>query len=231
METETFYLKQSECIEELGIDGLKILQSDELYRFTSDAIMLSKFASAKKNERLADFCSGSGIVALHFYALHSGIVESADLFEIQPSLAQMSERSIALNKLEGKFTVHNTPLQEIGREFDGAFSLVLCNPPYERAGTGEANADDSTRIARHEVAITLDEIITIAAKKLKFGGRLCMCHRADRLADIICSMRASGIEPKRIRYAGAKSKPPYLVFLEGVRGGKPGMITELPFEN
>ena len=52
-------------IEELGIDNLKIIQDDTLYRFTSDAVILSKFADARKNDVVADFCSGSGIVGIH----------------------------------------------------------------------------------------------------------------------------------------------------------------------
>lgn len=228
---DNFELENGECLEELGLNGLKILQREDLYRFTSDAVLLTKFASAKKNERLADFCSGSGIVALHYYGLRSGVVKSADLFEIQTPLANMCRRSVALNGLEDKFTVHNIPLQEIGCEFDGVFTLILCNPPYEKAGVGDESLLESVRLARHEVAITLREIISISSKKLKYGGRLCMCHRADRLADLIYEMRSFGIEPKRIKYAGAKNKAPYLVFIEGVKGGKAGLIHELPFDN
>ena len=224
-------IKENERVEELFLNGLKIIQSSELYRFTSDAVLLTKFASAKKNERVADFCSGSGIVGLHFYALHREVVFCTHLFELQPPLADMSERTVRLNGLDKLFTVHNMPVQEIGREWDEFFSLILCNPPYERAGTGESSLSESSRIARHEVAITLDEIISVAARKLKFGGRLCMCHRADRLTDILYDMRANKLEPKRICYAGAKGKPPYLVFVEGVKGGKPGIKHEPSFEN
>jgi tRNA1(Val) A37 N6-methylase TrmN6 len=52
------------------IDGLKIVQDTRLYRFTSDSVLLSRFAHAKKNDVVADFCAGSGIVAFHFYALN-----------------------------------------------------------------------------------------------------------------------------------------------------------------
>ena len=226
-----FELKENERVEELGLNGLKILQSDALYRFTSDAVLLTRFASAKKNEKVADFCSGSGIVGLHYYALHKGVVFCTHLFELQEELAEMSERTVLLNGLDKSFTVHNLPVQSIGKEWDEFFSLVLCNPPYERAGSGEGTMSESCRIARHEVCITLGEIVSVAAKKLKFGGRLCMCHRADRLTDLLCGMRANKLEPKRMCFAGAKGKIPYLVFVEAVKGGKPGLKIEAPFEN
>ena len=224
-------LKEGERIEELLLGGLKIIQSEDLYRFTSDSILLTKFASAKKNERVADFCSGSGIVGLHFYALHKEAVKEVKFFEIQPQLAEMSERSVRLNGLSEKFTVYNIPVQKIGKEFNGYFSLVLCNPPYECAGTGEKSLSESDAIARHEGSLTLEDVIRVAALKLKYGGRLCIVHRADRLVDLLCFMRKYGVEPKRLKYAGAKGKAPYTVFAEGVKGGKPSVKTEAPFEN
>ena len=85
-------------LDDLLIDGLKIYQDDALYRFTSDAVILSKFASYKKGDVVADFCSGSGIVGLHFYALNNG-VKSVDLVEIQSELADLSQKSIEFNNL------------------------------------------------------------------------------------------------------------------------------------
>ncbi|MBP5193338.1 MAG: methyltransferase [Clostridia bacterium] len=219
-------LLEGENVEELGIDRLKIIQSDKLYRFTSDAVLLTKFAAAKKGEKLADFCSGSGIVGLHFYALNKNLIKEAHLFELQPALANMSERSVLLNDLGGIFSVHNTPIAEIGAEFNNYFSLILCNPPYEKAGAGEENLSESVRIARREVFTTLEEIVKVAAKKLKFGGRFCISHRADRLVDVVCAMRDCGIEPKRVKFACGKNKAPYLLFAEGVKGGKPSLGIE-----
>ena len=62
-----------EVIEDIGIDNLKIIQDDSLYRFTSDAVILSRFASSKKGDIVADFCSGSGIVGIHYYALNKRV--------------------------------------------------------------------------------------------------------------------------------------------------------------
>ena len=47
--------------EFLEPSNLEIFQDGELYRFTSDAILLSKFCKVKSNDVVADFCSGSGI--------------------------------------------------------------------------------------------------------------------------------------------------------------------------
>ena len=87
-------LNPGEVIEELLEGNLKIIQNVGLYRFTSDSVLLTRFVRAKAHERVADFCAGSGIVGLHFYALNPKI-ESVTLFEMQQELYEMSCRSIA----------------------------------------------------------------------------------------------------------------------------------------
>ena len=111
-----------EIIEDLLIGGYRILQDTALYRFTSDAVLLARFLRAKRGEKVADFCSGSGVVGLHFFAENTG-VEHVTLFEMQPRLADMSARTVALNGLEDKFTVENVRLQEIDPQYTEAFSL------------------------------------------------------------------------------------------------------------
>ena len=123
-----------EKLEDLMIGGLKIYQDDELYRFTSDSILLSRFVKVKKNDIVADFCSGCGIVGLHLYALNPTI-KKVYLFEIQKELANLSQKSVELNCLTDIFSVHNIPIQEIGNEFNEFFSLITVNPPFFKKNT------------------------------------------------------------------------------------------------
>ena len=213
-------LHEGEVAEELLLGNLKVIQNPALYRFTSDAVLLSRFATAKAHDVVADLCAGSGIVGLHFYALHPQLVRSVTLFEMQKELSEMSERTIALNGLQ-HFTAVCCRVQEIGQEYCGAFSLALCNPPYERGGFEKEEYKQA--ICRKEITVTLAEAVAAAAKCLKFGGRLALCNRADRLAEVLYTMKEQGIEPKRVQLVrGRVGAKPYLVLCEGVRGGKPG---------
>lgn len=213
-------LKEGESVEELLEGDLKIIQNASLYRFTSDAVLLSRFVKGKKRDVVADFCAGSGIVGLHFYALNLH-VSSVTLFEMQEELSDMSARSVLLNGLKN-FTAVCCKIQDIGREYDDKFSLILCNPPYETGGF--ENDDYKKAICRKEITVTLSEIVDAAYKKLKFGGRLALVNRADRLAEVLYAMKARGIEPKRLQFvrgrAGAK---PYLILVEGTKGAKEGI--------
>ena len=99
----------------------------------------------------------------------------------------------------------------------------MCNPPYERAGTGFDNDEYKKAVCRKELTINLAEIARAAGFALKFGGRLCMLHRVDRLAEVCYTLRAVNIEVKKIQFVGGRcGSKPYLVMVEGVKGGKQG---------
>lgn len=219
-----------EVTEDLFIDGIKIIQNDKLYRFTSDSVLLSKFATVKPKDVVADFCAGSGIVGLHLYALHNN-VESVTFFEMQKSLFDMSMKSVALNGLENKFFGENLRLQDIGKEYNEHFSLIVCNPPYMEKDSGKADEEEHIAICKREITLSAEELIDAAAKSLKFGGRLALVHRADRLTDILFFMRKKNIEPKRLQFVSGAKKAPYLFMVEGVKGGKKGIKILSTLEN
>lgn len=211
-------LKAGECAETLFDDKI-IIQNVSLYRFTSDSILLSRFAKGKKGDVVADFCAGSGAVGFHFLCLNPHI-KSLTLFELQPALADMARRTaladgFACEVVEGR-------VQDVPDEYNGAFSLILCNPPYERGGF--ENCTYEKAICRKEITVTLPEIIAVAAKKLKFGGRLAMVNRADRLAEIFYTLKEKGLEPKKMQFIrGGENSAPYAVLIEAVKGGKPSL--------
>ena len=136
-------LGEYEVLEDMLLDGLKIVQDTRLYRFTSDSVLLSKFARAKKGDTVADFCAGSGIVAFHFYALNRKRVEGLNftLFELQESLSNLSKKTAEFNGFDN-FSFVCGRLQDIPKTYNEKFSLILCNPPYgERLGDEEEAAE------------------------------------------------------------------------------------------
>ena len=219
-----------ERLEDLG-NNIKIYQDDALYCFTSDSILLSNFARVKNGDVVADFCSGSGIVGFNLYAKNSNLIKSVTLFELQKPLFELSSKSIVKNGLEDKFSAINTRLQDIGAEFAGKFSLITCNPPYMAKDRGFVDEKDFIAICRTEVELSLEELVTAIAKALKFGGRVNLVHRADRLVEVITALKTHGIEPKRLQFVSGGKKEPYLVIMEGVKGGKSGITVHNTITN
>ena len=169
--------------------------------------------------------TGCGIIPLIWC---KGETKSVTAVDIQEKACNQLSESLSLNGIDDRITVVNADLRDLkGKLPYGTFDLVTMNPPYKPVGTGIESLSEADKIARHETMCTIDDAVSAAAKLLKFGGRFCMCHRPERLCDIIVSMRQGGIEVKRIRFVVEKEdKAPWLVLVEGKRGSKSHVTIE-----
>lgn len=207
-------------VEDLG-GGYEICISSE-HRFGTDAFLLADFSNARHKDRVCDLCSGSGIVAI---LLHKNFKpKHIDAVEIQEEAHLLLKETIKLTGISDiEPILGDLKNYSASEELD----LMTCNPPYKLDGTGEKNSSLSAKIARHETLCTLDDVCAAASRNLKFGGRLCICNRPERLCDIMVSMRANGLEPKRVRFVSKNPyTSPWLVLAEGRKGGKPFMKVE-----
>lgn len=202
--------------------------TNETHSFGTDAVLLSDFAIDKPKKNACDLGTGCGIIPMLW--LEKGKVEKVTGVEIQTDAAVLCEMARKENNLSDKFSVLNSDLKDLkGKVEFGSFDVVSCNPPYKAKGAGIPNPDCKKEIARHETLCTLDDICEASAKLLKFGGKLCMCHRPERLTDIFSSMRKFKIEPKRLRLVIQRmGNEPWLILVEGRLGGKSALKIEPP---
>lgn len=209
--------------EPLG-NNMSIVVSDD-HTFGTDAVLLADFASIKRKDIACDMGTGCGIIPLIWCKGETKEIYALDIQ--QKAIAQL-EKSCEINGISGRINAINCDLRALkGVVPSGYFDLVTMNPPYKPVGTGIESVAPSQRIARHEVCCNIDDAVKAAARLLKFGGRFCMCHRPERLCDIICSMRQGAIEVKKIRFVTErKGKQPWLVLVEGKRGSKSGVTIE-----
>ncbi len=219
-------LKNNENLEDLQCNNLFIIQQTDGYRFTSDAVALANFAKVKSGGKVVDLCSGSGVIGVLVSAKNN--VKSVTLVELQTSLADMSKRTIEYNRLEDKIEVVNKPLQGVHKVIGtGIYDVVTCNPPYKKKDSaGDLGIKDSITIAKHEVAVTLEEIIAEASKLLKFGGDFYIVNKEERLVDMIVYMRKYGIEPKELKILPSP-KGASTVLIKARKGGHGGIKISL----
>lgn len=213
-----------EKTERLG-NGIRVIVTAD-HTFGTDALLLAAFASVKQNDLPIDMGTGCGIIP--FLWCRENRPSSIICFDIQATAAEQVTRSIALNHLEGRLVVHQWDLRRIKELVKpDSFTLVTMNPPYKPLETGIESMRESAKIARHEITCSLQDACKAARYLLKYGGRFCMCHRPERLADVICAFREQGLEPKRLRFVSDKDgQPPFLFLIEGRKGGKSGLRTE-----
>ena len=202
-------------------DELSVCVSKD-HRFGTDAFLLAYFSKARKKDIVCDFCSGNGIVALLLEKFYSPLKIYAA--EIQDKAFCQLKESRQKSKLEKLFLFHGDIKDfKASEELD----LITCNPPYKISGTGIISETKADKIARHETLCTIDDVCRAASKNLKFGGKLCITNRPERLCDVLCAMRENGIEPKRIRFVSKKKgDAPWLMLAEGKKGAKPFMTVE-----
>ena len=221
-------LKPGERLDDLMIKGYEIIQSPGRFCFGMDAILLSSFATVKKNETALDLGSGTGILPILLEAKNEGAHYTG--LEIQEESADMARRRVSHNRLQDKVDIVTGDIKEASAIFGAAsFHVITTNPPYMIGDHGLKNENEALYIARHEVLCTLDDILRESARLLKPKGRFYMVHRPFRLPEILSKMTAAGIEPKRMRLVHPfVDKEPNMVLLEGLRGGNPRMKVEPP---
>jgi tRNA1Val (adenine37-N6)-methyltransferase len=216
---------EKEKLEPLG--GGYYAVTSKSHTFGADAILLADFAEPRSAKRLCDLCAGCGIVSLLWSA--DGVSRRIDAIEIQSEAVRLIKSAALKNSLAG-ITAIEADLRTLDASFSGAFDLVACNPPYKKSGTGAMSIDRADRAARHETLCTLEDVVSAGFRLLRGGGRLCLCHRPERLADLITLMCAYKVEPKRLRFVQQRADTkPWLVLVEGKKCSKPGILAEPAF--
>ena len=214
-------IKEHETIDTFLNGKLSIIQSRQGYRFSVDALLLAGFVSIKSEDFVVDLGAGCGIISL-FLASEREVGFVVGL-ELQEELASQAKRNIVLNEFEDKIAIIQGDLRHLPVA-PGFAHVVVCNPPYRQEKSGRINPDFSKAIARHELAVSLDDILAAGKTLLKPGGRLGLIYPANRLTEILERMRIQELEPKRLQIIFPDSAShAKLAMIEGRLQGKSGL--------
>lgn len=196
---------------------------NSIYGFTTDTLLLAQFSAPAAGEICADFGTGCGTIPILWQLL--GKPKKVYGIELQQAAVSQAQAAVVKNKLQDRIEIlpgdircYKTllPHQSLHR--------IACNPPYKAMGAGLQNNRQAQKIARHEACLTPAEIAAAAVYTLRFGGKLCICQRPERLADFVSTFRAFHLEPKRLQFVQKDGESaPSLFLLESCRGGRPGM--------
>lgn len=223
-------LKNDERIDQLMQYDLKIIQSPTVFSFSLDAVLLGDFAQVPKHDhaKIVDLCSGNGAIALMLSQKTNSLVTGV---EIQERLVDMANRSILMNELKDKVNMLHIDVKEIkSRIKHDSVDVVTCNPPYFKV-TGESvkNPNEHLAIARHEIYLNLQEMMKATSILLKTKGKAYFVHRPERFLEILDTMRAVNLIPKRVRFVYPKEhKEANMILIEGIKNGKETGFTVLP---
>ena len=214
-------LEENERIDDLEINGLKIVQNEKWFCFGVDAVLLSDFAKKmKKGAKLLDLGTGTAILPILLSAKTD--YEKAVGVEVQEELCKMARKSVILNGLENRIEILCKNIKELNENFEkNTFDVVVTNQPYKKERSGIINENIQKVISRHEIEANLEDFIKISFDLLKDKGEFYMVHHPERLTDILFYMRKYKIEPKNLKFVFSRqNKIPKLVLIKGVKNAK-----------
>ncbi|MDR9857609.1 tRNA1(Val) (adenine(37)-N6)-methyltransferase [Paenibacillus sp. VCA1] len=217
---KSLLLEPSERIDDLLTHDLHIIQSDEVFSFSMDAVLLARFAGVPPRGKILDLCTGNGVIPLLLSTRTKALIEG---IEIQPRLAGMAKRSVAMNGLKDRIVIREGDLKELYKETGhGAYDAITVNPPYMPLNGSDIKLNPHQAIARHEIGCTLEDVIQACFRLVKPGGKVSMVHKPQRLGEIVTLMRQYRLEPKRMRFVHPRAHlEANMVLIECIREGKP----------
>ena len=208
---------------DIPLNGRQIIQDKKRFMFGIDAVLLSDFASSsiKKNDKVIDLGTGTGIIPLLLETLSPA--QDFTALEIQADSADMARHTMEANGLSNKIQVVEGDLKNVSSIFaKHSFNVVICNPPYMNDSHGRQNATEPKNIARHEICCNLEDVIKTADYLLAPHGRFFMIHRPYRLPEIFALLVKYKLEPKLMQLViPSKGKEPNLVMIEARKNAKP----------
>ena len=216
-------IQENETLEDLQLNGFRLIQKKNGFRFGMDSVLLADFASIRPNASVVDFGTGSGILPVLLIGRNKG--SRFEGIEIQSEIAEMAKRTMKLNHLEDKVTITCGNAEEADRWIPScSIDAVICNPPYGEPGTALKSPHSSKAISRNQQQGTLKRFFKSAFTILKGKGRLILVYPAHQMFNVMSLLHEAHLEPKKFQLVYPfESKPANLVLIEAVKDARPSL--------
>lgn len=211
----------------LGIQSITIEQDSNYLPFSLDTILLADFFKERKRmNRIIDFGTGAGPVPLFLSTKTTLEITGIDIQERLIELAKLNAKN---NQLSDQLSFQVCDIKAIENHFKPqSFDAVIVNPPFFKVSEkSPLNLKDTESIMRHEIKVSLEDIIAKSAYILSNKGTLTMVHRSSRLPEIIGLLNRYGLALKRMRLVHPKKdKEANSVLIEAMNKGQEGCVIE-----
>ena len=199
--------------EQLG--PFTLVLPDGCFPLGEGSLALGGFATVRPGWRACDLGCGGGTLLLLLAARERSLALAG--VELDPDAAQAARENLARGGLTGEIVTGD--LRQKGLLPNEGFELAVSNPPWFALGSGT-----TAGAARSEEALTLPGLCAAANRLLKTGGRFALVYPPARLTDLLCTLRAHKLEPKRLQLlAHDHDAPPSAALVEAVKNGRPGL--------
>jgi tRNA1Val (adenine37-N6)-methyltransferase len=215
---------QSRFTQDTFFNGKLTVKQERMgYRYSIDAVILAHRVRPKPGERVVDLGTGCGIVPLIVGFRHPEIQMFG--IEIQKELSDIADINIRDNGMKENIRIFCRDMRTIQPVmFQAPVDIVVSNPPFHKAASGRINPNQQRAVARHEIQITLLDVLKAAGDILKRAGLFVLVYTSERLPELVQHMRACRIEPKNVRFIHSREKSESkIMIMEGIKQGRPGL--------
>lgn len=212
----------------IRIQGLDIVQRNDMQSITLDSILLSDFIKVNRNTKnVLDIGTGNGIISLLLNNRSNTNIYGIEINEITYNLAL---ENIKRNNIHN-ISFINDDIRNYSKYFkNDFFDVIFSNPPYFKfdGNINQLNKTKELSIARHEVDISMEEIIKISSNLLKNNGTFSIIFRTDRLAEMMVILKKYRLTPKRLRLIFTNNEKSKISLIECIKNANDGLIVETP---
>ena len=177
---------------------LKIYQVVDDFRFSIDSVLLAEFVNINyRAKNIIDFCTGNAPIPM---ILSTKFTKNIYGIELQKDIYELAEKSIKINNIKN-INLINDDVKNLPNLVDFKYDIITCNPPYFKVSDNAViNEHYSKAVARHELCITLEDVIETASKIIKHSGSLYLVHRCDRFVDIISLFKKYNFGLRKLQF-------------------------------
>lgn len=233
--------KKYETFEYIDDDkNIKITQNDQFFKYGIDSFLISDFfylnskiktyIKKHNNIKLADMCSGTGIVSINAYSnlksMHDSVDNnnfSCDCFEKQEYFYYLNLKNIIENSLN-TFNVFNIDiLNNDLTPFKNKYDYIIINPPYFSNNSNIIPKVKEKEIAKFWSKGDYDNFFRNAYSLLKNYGEIYMISRTQNIFNIEEVAKKNKLKLKLLQFvSGSQNKSPKLFMCVFKKGAKEG---------
>jgi tRNA1(Val) A37 N6-methylase TrmN6 len=198
-----------------------IIDQQEGHNYNLDSILLANFINSipKDIKEIYDLGTGQGV--LMFYL---SLKTKARLigYDIQINLIELAKKNIKHNELMHQIHAEVKDIKEMNVH---QAQMIVSNPPYFKVTENIPLSETISRsIARHEIKITLEELLEKVSQSLRTKGVFYMSYRPDRLSELVLLSKKHQLALKIIQCVHPYvDKEAHLLLLKFVKGGNDGV--------
>ncbi|MCK9414510.1 MAG: methyltransferase [Prolixibacteraceae bacterium] len=187
-----------------------ITQENSALKVGTDGVLLGAWCGVTGAKRILDVGTGTGVIALMLAQRSEAHIAAV---EIDKNACRDALHNFQNSPWGERLALYSSDFNDFQKSHAISFDLVVCNPPFFKKSM--KSSDPASSIARHDVSLSFEQLITGAKKLLTSQGRLAVILPIEVLDDFRETARLAGFYLSRKTTVIPKvGKPPKRVLLE-----------------